>query len=190
MTSDGRLTLRAITLPALPAVALALLLAALAAGPGWFGPGGVVLGAWTYVVGTELHRLLPPTFYESRRRLVGYLACQFVLWATLLGLAALWRAVAAGEASLSSLTGASGQPLLLAGYAAFAAAVVASAVCNALVVRHLLSALKTVESGHPARASIGLALLSVFFLPIYVVSTHLRARLVLLNRGVDSGGAV
>ena len=133
--------------------------------------GFVLVELWTLLLLSDLHTALPDDFYETQAEAVRHLAVSFVLSVALMAFVSVQ--------SLIDWAGLDAHWLVPRGLVL--AVAVMGIVVHAWVVRHVLSALETLEEGEPQRVGYGLVALNVLFPPLYVLWSHYRARRALLD---------
>ena len=147
---------------------IALVMVALAA----FKPpvlGFVLLELWALLLISDLHTALPEDFYESESDATLHVAVSFVL-----------SVVSLTSATIGALFVWAGLDVRWVAPPALTLAVaVGGLIVRAWVIRHVLSALDTLEDGEPRRVGYGIVILSILFYPLYVLWSHHRARRVL-----------
>ena len=135
--------------------------------------GFVLVELWTLLLLSDLHTALPDDFYETQSEAVWHLVVSFALSVVLMALMSIH--------SLLDWAGLDTRWVVPPG--GVLAVAVVGIVVRAWVVRHVLSALETLEEGEPRRAGYGLVVLNLLFPPLYVLWGHVRARRVLLDAG-------
>ena len=177
--SSERLSYQIATLPTFHLVVAGILCIGVTKA-GWTGFGVGALAVWTYAVAVELHRVLPPTFFEGRRVFEVHLLRELAFGAVIVASTALFRLAGAVAGEVGSETVRHlGLALVPVAFLLFVGAVVSTYY----VVRHVLSAVASAESGRPERASVGCVLVHMLLTPVYVIRTHMRARHVILQAG-------
>ena len=170
-----RLSYRIATLPVL-AVAGLLLASYGLAKLGWTGAGMALVAVWTYGVVVEMHRVLPVTFFESRETFEATFLRDLVLTAG--------GVVVASYKSFAQALGMTfgvSFGVRAVGFAVLLGLCVYLIVLSFRIVRHVLSAVATLEAGTARVAPTRHVVLGLLFSPLYVFFTHARIRALLAD---------